>query len=39
MDYFGTFHPLILHLPIGLLIAAFGLEWVYRKSKHHLNIT
>jgi len=36
MDYFGTFHPLILHLPIGLLIAAFGLEWVYRKSKHHL---
>ncbi len=28
MDFFGRFHPLILHLPIGILVYAY-LQWVY----------
>ena len=33
MEFLGKFHPVILHLPIGLLIAAFTLEWLnWRKT-------
>jgi uncharacterized membrane protein len=34
MDFLGAFHPLVLHVPIGALIAAFLLELVHftRKS-------
>ena len=33
MEFLGKLHPLILHLPIGLLIAAFALEWLnWRKT-------
>jgi uncharacterized membrane protein len=35
MDFLGAFHPLVLHIPIGALIAAFLLELVhfFRKSR------
>lgn len=35
MDFLGAFHPLVLHVPIGALIAAFLLEMVhyFRKSQ------
>lgn len=31
--YFGHFHPVIVHLPIGILILAFIIELVSRKNK------
>ncbi len=38
MEFIGKFHPLFLHLPIGLLIAAFGIEWLnWRKPELKLN--
>jgi len=35
MEFLGAFHPLVLHVPIGALIAAFLLEMVhyFRKSQ------
>lgn len=43
MDFLGSFHPVILHLPIGGLLAAFLLEVlqsVFRKSTydHSINV-
>lgn len=32
MEFLGKFHPLIIHLPIGILIAAFGLELIFYKK-------
>ena len=32
MEFIGKFHPLIVHLPIGLIIAAFGLELLFLKK-------
>lgn len=29
----GRFHPLILHMPIGILVLAFLMEWMSRKEK------
>ena len=34
MEFIGKFHPLLIHLPIGFLIAGFGLEWLYRKNNN-----
>lgn len=35
----GRFHPLILHLPIGILVLAFIMEWLSRKAKFaHLKL-
>ena len=31
LQFLGRFHPVILHLPIGILIGAFGLEWINRR--------
>jgi len=28
MDFFGRFHPLLLHLPIGILVFAY-LQWIF----------
>ncbi|MCB0599749.1 MAG: chitobiase/beta-hexosaminidase C-terminal domain-containing protein [Saprospiraceae bacterium] len=33
LEFLGRFHPVLLHLPIGLLIGAFGLELIQRKSR------
>ena len=38
MEFLGKFHPVILHLPIGLLLAAFALEWLnWRKTELKLS--
>lgn len=31
--FFGRFHPLVLHLPIGFLVAAFALELLSRRAR------
>lgn len=33
MNYLGHFHPVVVHLPIGILFVAFILEWVAWKKK------
>ena len=33
--FFGRFHPLVVHLPIGFLLLAAVFEWLSRKSKYH----
>jgi uncharacterized membrane protein len=32
--FLGRFHVLVLHLPIGMIVALFALEWVSRKEKY-----
>ncbi len=32
--FLGRFHVLVLHLPIGLIVALFVLEWMSRKEKY-----
>ena len=32
LSFFGRFHPLILHLPIGFLILGYLMEWVDRRQ-------
>jgi len=32
--FLGRFHVLVLHLPIGIIVALFALEWVARKEKY-----
>lgn len=32
--FFGRFHPLFLHLPIGFLVLAFVMEFLSRKTKY-----
>src|SRR5690606_22722418 len=32
--FLGSWHPLLVHLPIGMLIMAFLLEWLARKEKY-----
>jgi hypothetical protein len=32
--FLGRFHVLVLHLPIGIIVALFVLEWVSRKDKY-----
>lgn len=34
IQFFGRLHPLILHLPIGILTIAFLMEWMSRKEKY-----
>ncbi|MGX5820068.1 c-type cytochrome domain-containing protein [Chitinophaga lutea] len=31
--FFGRFHPLLVHLPIGMLLIAFILEWMSRSRR------
>jgi uncharacterized membrane protein len=32
--FLGRFHVLVLHLPIGIIVALFLLEWLSRKNKY-----
>ena len=32
--FLGRLHVLVLHLPIGITVALFGLEWLSRKEKY-----
>jgi uncharacterized membrane protein len=32
--FLGRFHVLVLHLPIGIIVALFVLEWLSRKDKY-----
>ncbi len=34
IQFLGRLHPLVLHLPIGILAMAFVMEWLGRKEKH-----
>jgi uncharacterized membrane protein len=34
IELFGHFHPVIVHLPIGILIVALLLQWLSRKEKY-----
>ncbi len=34
-QFFGRLHPLVLHLPIGILFIAFLMAWLSRKPKYH----
>ncbi len=34
IQFFGRLHPIILHLPIGILAVAFIMEWMGRKEKY-----
>ncbi len=33
-EFFGHFHPLIVHLPIGILLIALLLQWLAQKEKY-----
>lgn len=34
IEFFGHFHPVIVHLPIGILIVALLLQWLAHKEKY-----
>lgn len=34
VEFFGRFHPLVVHLPIGILLLAFLFEWLSRKPQY-----
>lgn len=34
LEFFGRFHPLVVHLPIGILLLAFVFEWLARKPQY-----
>ena len=34
--FLGRFHVLVLHLPIGIIVAVFVLEWLARKQKYQI---
>jgi uncharacterized membrane protein/mono/diheme cytochrome c family protein len=33
IDFFGRFHPVLVHLPIGFLLLALVFQWLARKEK------
>ncbi len=35
IEFFGRFHPVLIHLPIGFLILALIFQWLARKEKYH----
>jgi len=35
-DFIGRFHPLLVHLPIGILLLAVLLHYLSKKEKYHL---
>lgn len=35
-EFFGHFHPLLVHLPIGFLLAGLLLQWLSSKEKYKL---
>lgn len=34
IEFFGHFHPLLVHLPLGILLIALMLQWMSRKNKY-----
>jgi uncharacterized membrane protein len=34
LEFIGHFHPLLVHLPIGILLTALFLQWLSRKEKY-----
>ena len=36
IDFFGRFHPVLVHLPIGFLLLALFFQWLNRKEKYFL---
>jgi uncharacterized membrane protein len=34
IDFFGRFHPVLVHLPIGFLLLALILQWLSRREKY-----
>ena len=38
-EFFGHFHPVVVHLPIGILLIALLLQWLSKKEKYHSFIT
>jgi uncharacterized membrane protein/mono/diheme cytochrome c family protein len=35
LDFFGRFHPVLVHLPIGFLLLALLFQWLGRKEKYN----
>jgi uncharacterized membrane protein/mono/diheme cytochrome c family protein len=35
IEFFGRFHPVLVHLPIGFLLLALVLQWLARKEKYN----
>lgn len=35
-EFIGRFHPLLVHLPIGILLLALALQWLSRKEQYRL---
>ena len=35
IEFFGRFHPVLVHLPIGFLLLALILQWLARKEKYN----
>lgn len=36
IEFLGHFHPLLVHLPIGILLIGIILHWLSQKQKYHL---
>ncbi len=36
IEFLGHFHPLLVHLPIGILLVALLLQWLSRKKKYEI---
>ena len=36
INFFGHFHPLLVHLPIGILLFAILIHWLAQKEKYVL---
>lgn len=36
IEFLGHFHPLLVHLPIGILLVALLLQWLSRKKKYEV---
>jgi uncharacterized membrane protein len=34
IEFLGHFHPLLVHLPLGILLIALLLQWMSRKNKY-----
>ena len=35
-EFIGRFHPLLVHLPIGILLLALALQWLSRREQYRL---
>lgn len=37
IEFIGRFHPVLVHLPIGMLITSLLLQWLSRKESYHIS--